>query len=150
MSKNNLKQDYEYADTIFARDIDSRVFQAIAFQCLTQIEGIELVGGNLLDNLFGRESYEKIKGIYVDQDQKTHSVNLKIELNISYGVSIPEKSEEIQQKIHKEICELTGLHVGSIHVIFKNLIAKKPVNLTEEIEKNEVLEFKETLHTEED
>lgn len=122
------KGEYEFADTVFVRDIEGRVFQAIAFKCLMGIEGVELIGGNILDSLLGRESPDRIKGIYVEQDQKNHSVNIKIEVNISYGLSIPEKAEEIQAKVAKEICRLTGLHVGSVHVIFKNLISQESLN----------------------
>ncbi len=136
MGTEKSKADFEYADTVFARDIDSRVFQAITYKCLCAIEGIELVGGNILDNLLGRDTSEKIKGIYIDQDQKNHSVNIKVELNIAYGVAIPEKSEEIQSKVAKEVCRLTGLHVASVHVVFKNLISQRPIDLTAEVEKD--------------
>jgi len=115
-------KEIEFADTVFVRDIDSRVFQAIAYKCVAGIEGIALAGGNIIDSLLGRESGERIKGIYVDQDQKNHSVNLKVEVHISYGISIPEKAEEIQSKVAEEVSRLTGLHVGCVHVVFKNII----------------------------
>lgn len=117
------KENYEFADTVFVRDVENRVFQAIAFKCLMGIEGIELVGSNLLDSLLGRDPQERVKGIHVEQDQKNHSVHIKIELNVAYGVCIPEKSEEIQSKVAKEICRLTGLHVSFVHIVFKNLIS---------------------------
>ncbi|PCI93918.1 hypothetical protein COB11_04590 [Candidatus Aerophobetes bacterium] len=125
---SKTKEDYEFADTVFVRDVDSRVFQAISYKCLLGIEGVELIGGNILDSLLGRESAsERIKGITVDQDQKNHSVNIKIEVNVAYGISIPEKSEEIQSKVAKELAALTGLHVASVHVVFKNLITQQPI-----------------------
>jgi uncharacterized alkaline shock family protein YloU len=117
------KENYEVADTVFVRDVENRVFQAIAFKCLMGIEGVELVGSNLLDSLLGRDSQERIKGIHVEQDQKNHSVHIKIELNVAYGVAIPDKAEEIQSKVAKEICRLTGLHVSFVHIVFKNLIS---------------------------
>jgi uncharacterized alkaline shock family protein YloU len=122
------KEDYEFADTVFIRDVESRVFQAIAFKCLMSIEGVELIGGNILDSLLGRDSTDRIKGICIEQDQKNHSVNVKIELNVAYGICIPEKAEEIQSKVSKEICRLTGLHVGTVHVIFKNLISQESLD----------------------
>lgn len=122
------KGDYEFADTVFVRDVDSRVFQAITYKCLLGIEGVELIGGNILDSLLGRESAgDRIKGITVDQDQKNHSVNIKIEVNVAFGISIPEKAEEIQSKVAKELAALTGLHVASVHVVFKNLITQQPI-----------------------
>jgi len=144
------KGEYEFADTVFVRDIESRVFQAIAFKCLMGIEGVELMGGNILDSLLGRESPDRIKGISVDQDQKNHSVNIKIEVNISYGLSIPEKAEEIQAKVTQEICRLTGLHVGSVHVVFKGLISQETKLLPESAEQTgkvleDSLEYSEEL-----
>lgn len=108
-------------DTVFIRDIESRVFQAIVLQCLSKIEGIGLLEGNLFDSLLGRE-VERVKGIHVEQDQKQHSVLVKVEINIAYGFSIPEKAEEIQTKIIEEVTRWSGLHVSSVHVIFKDLV----------------------------
>jgi len=125
---NQLKQidtkELELPDTVFIRDIESKVFQSIVLQCLTQTEGVALVDGTLIDNLLGRDPSERVTGIFVAQDQKTHSVSVKLEVNVAYGVSIPEKAEEIQWRVAKDISRLTGLHVGSVHVVFKNLITK--------------------------
>ena len=118
-------KEIDLPDTVFIRDIESRVFQAITVKCLSNIEGIALIEGTFIDNLLGREGAERVKGIYVEQDSKSHSVNIKIELNIAYGISIPEKAEEIQTKIIKEITRLTGLHVACVHVVFKNLLPDK-------------------------
>jgi uncharacterized alkaline shock family protein YloU len=119
--KNIDSREVQLPETVFIRDIDTRVFQAIALQCLAKIEGIGLLEGNLFDSLLGRE-VERIKGIHVLQDQKNHCLEVKVEINIAYGVNIPEKAEEIQEKLVEEISKWTGLHVSSVHVIFKDLI----------------------------
>ena len=119
--KNMDVREIELPDTVFIRDIETRVFQGIVLQSLAKIEGIGLLEGNLFDSLLGRE-IESIKWIYVEQDQKKHSVNIRVEINIVYGISIPEKSEEIQTCLVEQISKWTGLHVGSVHVIFKDLI----------------------------
>lgn len=116
-------KEIDLPDTIFIRDIESRVFQAIAVKCLAGIEGIALIEGNLIDNLLGREGADRIKGVYIEQDSKNHSVNIKLEVNVVYGISLPEKAEEIQSKLVREITQLTGLHVACIHVVFKNLLS---------------------------
>jgi len=115
-------KELNFADTVFVRDIETRVFQTITIKCLSNIEGIALLEGTLFDNFLGREGVERIKGIHVEQDSKSHSVNIKIELNVAYGISIPEKSEEIQTKLVDNIVKLTGLHVASVHIIFKNVL----------------------------
>jgi uncharacterized alkaline shock family protein YloU len=133
---NPLKQidtkELVLPETVFIRDIESKVFQSIVLQSLSHIEGVETLEGNIFDSLLG-DSLDGVKGIHVDQDQKHHSVNVRIEINVAYGVSIPDKAEEIQNKILQDISRLTSLHVGSVHVIFKNLIARKPKPDIEEI-----------------
>ena len=120
-SKKLDDREIELPETMFIRDIETRVFQAICLQTLAKIEGIGLLEGNLIDSLLGRE-LERVKGIHVEQDQKKQSVVVRVEINIVYGISIPEKAEEIQSKLAEEITRWTGLHVSSIHVIFKSLI----------------------------
>ncbi len=122
---NSLKsidaREIELPDTVFVRDIESRVFQAICLQTLSQIEGIGLLEGSLIDSLLGRE-LERVKGIHVIQDSAKHSVDIRVEIKIAYGVSIPEKAEEVQAKLAEEVSRWSGLHVASVHVIFKDLI----------------------------
>ena len=114
--------ELELPETIFVRDIENRVFQAIAIKCLASIEGIALLEGTLIDNLLGREGLERVKGIYIEQDSKNHSVSVRLDVNVSYGISLPAKAEEIQNKIVAEVSRLTGLHVACVHVVFKNLL----------------------------
>ncbi|NGX38740.1 MAG: hypothetical protein KR126chlam1_00050 [Chlamydiae bacterium] len=118
-------KELELPDTVFIRDIETRVFQTIALQTLCSIEGVSMVEGNLIDSFLGRDGSDRLKGIHVEQDQKNHSVKLKLEINVLYGVSLPEKADEIQTKIAKEVSALTGLHVSSVHIVFKNLITPK-------------------------
>lgn len=119
-------KEFELPETIFSRDIENRVFQGIVLQCLSEIEGITLVEGNFIDNILGRGGLEGIKGIIAEQDNRNHSVGIRLEVNICYGTSIPEKAEEIQSKIAEEITRLTGLHVSVIHVVFKNVVPYDP------------------------
>jgi len=120
-------KEIEFADTVFVHDIESRVFQAIVVKCLAEIEGVALLEGNLFDNLLGREGNERIKGIHVEQDQKNHSVSIKVEIKVAHGISIPGKSAEIQSEIAAEVSRLTGLHVACVHVIFKALISEPSI-----------------------
>lgn len=135
-------KELELPETLFIRDIESRVFQTIALQTLSNIEGVSMLEGNIIDSFLGRDGPDRVKGISVDQDQKTHSVKIKLEINVSYGIILPEKAEEIQLKIVKEISRITGLHVSSIHVVFKNLILpKSKEELEEEKHLKELIEI---------
>lgn len=123
--KENLKFDskeFELPETVLVRDIENRVFQGIILECLADIEGIALVEGNFIDNILGRDSLEGIRGIHVEQDSKHQCVGFRVEVNICYGISIPEKADEIQTKIGEKVTKMTGLHVSSIHVVFKNIV----------------------------
>ena len=100
---NQLKdidsKELDLPETVFVRDVESKVFQSIVWHCLTKVKDIEPLEGNLFDSLLGREILEGVKGIHVEQDEKTHSVNLKVEVNVAYGICIPKKAEEIQNKL---------------------------------------------------
>lgn len=126
--KNDKKKvdtkEFEIPETVFIRDIENTVFQSIVLQCLSQIEGISPVEGNFIDHLLGRNA-EGAKGIFTEQDAKNHLVHIRVEVNIFYGIVIPLKAEEIQLSIANEITKLTGLHVSSVHVIFKNVISSE-------------------------
>jgi len=113
-------KELELPETLHIRDIETRVLQSIVVQCLLKIEGISLIEGSLIDAFFGHA--HRITGILVDQEQQNHSVSVKVEIDVAYGVRIPEKAEEIQMTITQELSRLTGLHVSMVHVVFKNLI----------------------------
>lgn len=123
---NPLKQidvkEIELPETVFIRDIENRVLQLIVLQSIKQIEGVEPLEGTLFDSLLGDDG---IRGIHVHQDQKNHSINVRAEINVAYGVPIPDKAEEIQNKILLDLSRLTSLHVSAVHVIFKSLISQK-------------------------
>ena len=114
-------KEFKIPETLFIRDIENKVFQSIVLQCLAQIDGINLVEGNFIDHLLGR-SAEGVKGIHAQQDDKSQAVEIKVEVNILYGISIPEIAEKIQTEITDAITKLTGLHVAAVHVVFKNVI----------------------------
>lgn len=118
-------KEFELPETVFVRDIDNRVFQEIVLQCLATIPGILPIEGNILDSILGRS--EGIKGIQAEQDPKTHTVSIKVEVSISYGLSIPEKADEIQTRVAEEITKITGLHVDLVHVVFKSLISPEGI-----------------------
>lgn len=115
------RKELHLPETTFVRDIETRVFQAIVIRCLSQIEGVGLIEGTIFDSLLGRE-VNHVKGIFVEADSKQHSVKVRVEINVAYGVSIPEKAEEVQTQIVREISRWSGLHVASVHVVFKDLM----------------------------
>jgi uncharacterized alkaline shock family protein YloU len=126
-------QEFELPETLFVRDIENKVFQGIVLHCLAKIDGISLLEGNFIDNILGRDNLETVRGIYADQDNKHQCVNIKIEVNVGFGVSIPGKAEEIQSKVAEEITKMTGLHVAMVHVIFKGIVPKERLKKISEV-----------------
>lgn len=119
--KNIDVKEIELPSTDFIFDIETKVLQGICYQCIKQVEGLHPLEGGIIDNLLGQEP---LKGIYVQQDSKQHAVIIKLEVGVSYGVALPNKAELLQNIVVKEISELTGLHVGSVHIVFKSLVVK--------------------------
>ena len=146
-------KELELPDTVFVRDIENRVFQSIILQSLSKIEGITLLEGSLFDNILGRDSVEGIKGIAAEQESKNQSVNVKVEVNITYGIPIPDKADEIQTKIAAELTQFTGLHVAQVHVVFKNVILPSEDSMEEkkkeeEPEEPRAIYFEDSLNEE--
>jgi len=121
-------RELELPETHFIRDIDDHVFQTIVAESLMKVEGVGLVTNQFFDHLLGRDR-ERYRGIVVEQDNKNHSVSIRVEVNISYGVPIPKKAEEIQTLLTEQITALTGLHVSGIHVVFKNILPQNELVL---------------------
>lgn len=115
-------KEFELPETLYVCDIDTKVFQGIVLQCLSKIDGIALTSGNFLDNILGRTGPEIGSGIHSEKDPHNQSVSIKIEINIRYGISIPEKVEEIQSKVIADITRLTNLPVAAMHVVVKGII----------------------------
>ena len=115
-------KEFEIPETVFVRDIENQVFQGIILQCLSKISGISLVEDNFIESLLASTGEVSAKGITAEQDMKNHTISVRIEINIEYGVSIPDKAEEIQIKVAEEITKITGLHVSQVHLVFKNVI----------------------------
>lgn len=138
LSKRVDTQEFELPETLYVSDIDAKVFQGIVLQCLSKIEGVTLTDGGFIASILGRKGPEVgASGIQSQQDTKNHSVSIKIEINIAYGLSIPAKAEEIQSKVVEEITSFTGLRVSSIHIIFKNIILPEQNKKTsQEVQKN--------------
>ncbi len=119
-------KEFELPETAYVHDVENKVFQTIVLQCLLNIKGVYLLHDTIFDSLLEKGGIDRSKGVLVEQDNQKQTVNVKIEVNIKYGIPIPEKAEEIQTKISEEITRLTSLHVSCVHVIFKGVLLKEP------------------------
>jgi uncharacterized alkaline shock family protein YloU len=151
--KPNKKVDtkeFDLPDTHFVCDIENKVFQGIILKCLSTIEGITLIEGNFIDSLLARSQGERVNGIHCEQDNKSQSINIKIEINILYGVPIAKKANEIQTKVTEEIVRLTGIHVDTIHVVFKSITTSDTSqNIIETLKANQTPNLSNSKYEEE-
>lgn len=115
-------KELELPETLFVRDIDNRVFQHLVAQLLARVPDIGLVEGGFIHNILGRGSAESVSAIHAEQDSQAKSLKIRVDLNVAYGVPIPDKAEEIHNLLNRELTRLTGLHVASIHLVFRGLL----------------------------
>lgn len=142
-------QEFDLPETTYSRGIENRVFQEIVLNVLSRISGIGLLQGTFLDHLIGR--IDRVPGISAEQDSKTQSVKICVEIAVHYGIHIPSKAEEIQTAVVEEITKMTGLRVSEIHVVFKELVrdeATKEASPSAQIPVEIPNEFKEELQSE--
>ena len=119
-----MHEKEDVASATFVQHIEPKVIQGIVIQVLAKTKGIALLEGNLFESLLGRD-LERVKGIYVGQHEGNGSVDIRIEVNVMYGVSIPEKAMEVRERVVEEVTRWTGLEVTSVHLIFKDLVSPK-------------------------
>ena len=112
-------QEFELPETTYSHEIENKVFRGIILNILSQTPGVALLEGTFLETFMGQ--VDTVKGITIEQDAKSHSVNVTIEIGIEYGVNIPQKAEEIQSRVSQSITEMTGVRVAIVHVIFREL-----------------------------
>lgn len=130
-NRPKAKTEFEYPETLFVSDIDNKVFQNLVVRSLSTIGGVTLAEGNLIDNLLHIANPEGISGVGINQDSKNHTVAVKVEVCVAYGLSIPEKAEEIQARISEEITRYTGLHVSEVHVVIRDILLPSASEMTE-------------------
>lgn len=118
-------KELELPETLFVRDIDNRVFQHLVAQALARVPDVALIGGGFMHNILGRGNTESVSAIHAEQDSQAKSLKIRVDLNIAYGVPIPDKAEEIQNLLNQELTRLTGLHVASIHLVFRGLLTQE-------------------------
>jgi uncharacterized alkaline shock family protein YloU len=131
------RREFDFPETHYLSNIDNKVFQNIVANAVQEIEGVSLYGGKLFGQLLLRERRENARSIRISQNEASHSVEVIVEVTIAYGLSIPTVAEELQNKIAERIIEMTGLHVSSIEVIFRDIVSRDKIATIEDLAANE-------------
>ena len=95
--------------------VADEVVAIIAGLAATEVEGVASMAGNITNELVSKLGMKNLsKGVKVEVSEKT--VSVEVALNISYGYSIPEVSEKVQEKVKSAIETMTGLSVAIVNV----------------------------------
>ena len=95
--------------------VADEVVAIIAGLAATEVEGVASMAGNITNELVSKLGMKNLsKGVKVEVAEKT--VSVEVALNISYGYSIPEVSEKVQEKVKSAIETITGLSVAIFNV----------------------------------
>ena len=95
--------------------VADEVVAIIAGLAATEVEGVASMAGNITNELVSKLGMKNLsKGVKVEVAEKT--VSVEVALNISYGYSIPEVSEKVQEKVKSAIETMTGLTVAIVNV----------------------------------
>ena len=95
--------------------VADEVVAIIAGLAATEVEGVASMAGNITNDLVSKLGMKNLsKGVKVEVAEET--VSVEVALNISYGYSIPEVSEKVQEKVKSAIETMTGLSVAIVNV----------------------------------
>lgn len=95
--------------------IASDVVAIIAALAATETEGVSSMAGNITNELIGKFGMKNLsKGVRVTMEDGL--VHVDIMLNVKYGYSIKNISEQVQNRVSQQIETMTGLAVAEVNV----------------------------------
>ena len=95
--------------------IASDVVAIIAALAVTETEGVSSMAGNITNELIGKFGMNNLsKGVKVTMEDGL--VHVDIMLNVKYGYSIRNVSEQVQNRVSQQIETMTGLVVPEVNV----------------------------------
>ncbi|GFO84031.1 MULTISPECIES: Asp23/Gls24 family envelope stress response protein [Anaerostipes] len=106
-----IKEKGIHGDVKIADD----VIAIIAALAATEVSGVARMYGNITNELVSKLGMKKLsKGVRVKIEKDAIIVDLAIELE--YGVSVPEISSKVQDRVKTAIENMTGLKVKEVNV----------------------------------
>jgi uncharacterized alkaline shock family protein YloU len=100
------------------------VISIIASIAASEIEGVNAVASGFvegLSNLFSKKNYTK--GIKVELKENDATIDMSI--TVDYGFKIQDVAVKVQQKVKREVENMTGLNVTSVSVNVQNVVIPK-------------------------
>ena len=98
--------------------IADEVIQIIAGLATNEVEGVAgmsgSLAGGLTESLTGRKNLAK--GVKVQFTENSRDCLIDISVVLKFGVSIPDTSYQIQERVKQSIENMTGLGVSSVNI----------------------------------
>ena len=95
--------------------IADEVVAIIAGLAATEVEGVDSMAGNITNELIGKLGMKNLsKGVKILMEGGIVRVDMRVVVN--YGYSIPEVSEQVQERVSQQIENMTGLSVSEVNV----------------------------------
>ena len=96
----------------------------IAGIAATEVTGVARMCGNITNELVSKLGVNNLsKGVKVVVEN--HHVRVNLALELDYGVSIPEISEKVQNRVKSAIENMTGLKVKEVNVRVAGVAAEE-------------------------
>ena len=100
--------------------VTEEVIAIIAGLAATEVEGIHSMAGGITNEIIARLGWKNLAaGVTVSWKDSTVFTDLS--LVVEMGVSIPEVSAKVQEKVRSAIETMTGLKVGAVNVRIANV-----------------------------
>lgn len=112
--------------------ISSDVVSIIASNAAAEVGGITSFGGGIAGNIsqvLGRKN--PYKGVKVDVTEN-RKVNIDLHIVVEYGVRIPDVAWKLQERIKKNVEQMTGLQVEEINVHVQGVSFEKETKKPEQ------------------
>ena len=98
------------------------VIAVIAGIAATEVTGVARMCGNITNELVSKLGVNNLsKGVKVEN----HHVRVNLALELDYGVSIPEISKKVQDRVKAAIENMTGLKVREVNVRVTGVAAEE-------------------------
>ncbi|MCI7062089.1 MAG: Asp23/Gls24 family envelope stress response protein [Lachnospiraceae bacterium] len=116
MSKEQTSREYitkkkELGEVKIASD----VVAVIAALAAMEVDGVHAMAGNMTNELIGKLGMKNLsKGVKILMEGGIVRVDMMVVVN--YGYSIPEVSEQVQERVSQQIENMTGLSVSEVNV----------------------------------
>lgn len=118
MDKENKAACSEYnIEEVGQVQIADEVIAVIASIAATEVEGVAKMSGNITSEIAGMVGMKNLsKGVKVKIDEEMEKVDINLSLIMDYGVSIPDISREVQDRVKNSIETMTGLEVSEVNI----------------------------------